>query len=214
MTIGGFVDNDIIQPALAGGLVLIVLLIGFTIMQNAFSGGAFQQNLLSNVERQALAVKGSGGIVWDWDVGRDRLSTTPDLGAVIGIGARHAARPPKNWLPHIHPTTATASASRSTPSSRNAAARSTSNIRMRGPDNHFNWYAVRARPVVGADGQVIRCIGTIVDVSDQKRSEERLLHDAVHDNLTGLPNREALHGPAAQRPSRLPMSTNRCGRRC
>ena len=37
---------------------------------------------------------------------------------------------------------------------------------------------------------MIRCVGTLVDVTEQKKSEERLLHDAVHDNLTGLPNRE------------------------
>jgi hypothetical protein len=37
---GNLVDNDIVQPALAGGLVLIVMLIGFTVMQHAFAGGA------------------------------------------------------------------------------------------------------------------------------------------------------------------------------
>ncbi len=45
LTISGQLDNDIIQPALGGGLVLIVLLIGFTVMQHAFAGGAYQQGL-------------------------------------------------------------------------------------------------------------------------------------------------------------------------
>ena len=190
LTVSGQVDNDIIQPALAGGLVLIVLLIGFTIMQNAFSGGAFQQNLLSNVERQALAVKGSGGIVWDWDVGRDRLSTTPDLGAVIGFAPGTLQGPPKSWLPFIHSDDRDRFRVTLDSVVENRRGKIDIAVRLRGPDNHYNWYAVRARPVVGADGQVIRCIGTIIDVSDQKRAEERLLHDAVHDNLTGLPNRE------------------------
>jgi diguanylate cyclase (GGDEF)-like protein len=39
------------------------------------------------------------------------------------------------------------------------------------------------------DGEVIRIVGTIADVTEAKTSQERLLHDAVHDNLTGLPNR-------------------------
>jgi diguanylate cyclase (GGDEF)-like protein len=37
---------------------------------------------------------------------------------------------------------------------------------------------------------VIRLVGTLTDVTEFKTAEERLLQDAVHDNLTGLPNRE------------------------
>ncbi|MBS0249310.1 MAG: bifunctional diguanylate cyclase/phosphodiesterase, partial [Proteobacteria bacterium] len=43
---------------------------------------------------------------------------------------------------------------------------------------------------VGSDGEVVRVVGTLTDVTDFKNAEERLLFDAVHDNLTGLPNRE------------------------
>ena len=61
---------------------------------------------------------------------------------------------------------------------------------MRTADGHYLWFALRARPVVGSDGEVVRLVGTLTDVTEVKTAEERLLHDAVHDNLTGLPNRE------------------------
>ena len=44
--------------------------------------------------------------------------------------------------------------------------------------------------MVGSDGEVVRLVGTLTDVTEFKTAEERLLHDAVHDNLTGLPNRQ------------------------
>ncbi|MCB1940164.1 MAG: GGDEF domain-containing protein, partial [Rhodocyclaceae bacterium] len=63
-------------------------------------------------------------------------------------------------------------------------------FRLRGSDGHYHWFLLRARPVIGSDGEIIRCVGTLIDVTEQKKAEERLLHDAVHDNLTGLPNRQ------------------------
>ena len=63
-------------------------------------------------------------------------------------------------------------------------------FRLRAADGHYMWFLLKARPVVGAEGDVIRVVGTLSDVTESKTAEERLLHDAVHDNLTGLPNRE------------------------
>ena len=68
--------------------------------------------------------------------------------------------------------------------------RLTQDFRLRAADGHYVWFSLKARPVVGSDGEVVRLVGTLTDVTEFKNAEERLLFDAVHDNLTGLPNRE------------------------
>ncbi|OCJ11629.1 diguanylate cyclase [Rhizobium sp. AC27/96] len=190
MTIMGKLDNDIIQPALGGGLVLIVLLIGFTVMQHAFAGGAFQQGLFSDLERQSLALTGSGDTVWDWDVARDRVVTTPDISMKLGLspGSMHGAA--RNWLPRLHPDDRDRFRATLDVLLEHRRGRLNHEFRIRAEDGHFHWLSIRARPVLGSNGEIIRCVGTIVDITEQKNSIERLLHDAVHDNLTGLPNRQ------------------------
>ncbi len=190
MTVTGVLNNDIIQPALGGGLILIILLIGFTVMQHAFAGGALQQGLFSDMERQALAITGSGDVVWDWDVMRDRIVTRPDIAGSLALsrGALHG--PARNWLPTLHPDDRDHFRTTLDVILEHRRGRISQDLRLRGNDGHYHWFNLRARPVIGSDGEVIRCVGTLIDVTEQKKSEERLLHDAVHDNLTGLPNRE------------------------
>jgi diguanylate cyclase (GGDEF)-like protein/PAS domain S-box-containing protein len=190
MAITGVLANDIVQPALGGGLILIILLIGFTVMQHAFAGGALHQGLFSDLERQALAVAGSGDIVWDWDVLRDRVVTRPDVSLQLGLEPNALGGPARNWLPVLHVDDRDTFRTTLDVVLEHRRGRVAQNFRLRGADGHYHWFLLRARPVVGSDGEVIRCVGTLIDVTEQKKSEERLLHDAVHDNLTGLPNRE------------------------
>lgn len=190
MTVTGLIDNDIIQPALGGGLVLIILLIGFTVMQHAFSGGALHQGLFSDMERQSLALTGSGDSVWDWDVLRDRVITRPDVSRQLGLPANSLNGPARNWLPALHSDDRDTFRTTLDVVLEHRRGRISQSFRLRGADGHYHWFLLRARPVIGSDGEVIRCVGTLVDVTEQKKAEERLMHDAVHDNLTGLPNRE------------------------
>lgn len=190
LTVTGQLDNDIIQPALGGGLVLIVLLIGFTVMQHAFAGGAYQQGLFSDLERQSLALTGSGDTVWDWDVARDRVVTTPDISGRLGLepGAMHG--PVRNWVPRLHPDDRDRFRATLDVLLEHRRGRLHHEFRIRAEDGHFHWLQIRARPVLGSNGEIIRCVGIIIDVTEQKNSVERLLQDALHDNLTGLPNRQ------------------------
>jgi diguanylate cyclase (GGDEF)-like protein/PAS domain S-box-containing protein len=190
MTVTGQLSNDIIQPALGGGLVLIVLLIGFTVMQHAFAGGAYQQGLFSDLERQSLALTGSGDTVWDWDVARDRVVTSPDVSIRLGLSPGTMHGPARNWLPRLHPDDRDRFRATLDVLLEHRKGRLSHEFRIRAEDGHFHWLKIRARPVLGSNGEVIRCVGTIIDVTEQKNSIDRLLVDAMHDNLTGLPNRE------------------------
>lgn len=194
LTVQGKIENDVIQPALSGALVLVVLLLCFTVMQHAFSGGAFAQGLVSDSERSALALTGSGDIMWDWDIASDRISTDSKLSVLLKQEAKRLNSNPAEWKKLIHPNdrdrfTATLSAIIEHKRGRISQA-----FRMRDADGHFQWFRLRARPMLDLAGEVSRCIGTLSDVTEQKISEERLLHDSVRDHITQLDNRELFVG--------------------
>jgi len=190
LTVLGLVTNDIVGPALLGGLVLIVMLIGFTVMQHAFAGGGMTSGIVSDIERRALALTGAGDMIWDWDVSSDKVFTSPETEAALGLKHGALEGPAAKWLDILHQ--ADRDRFRATLDSvlEQRRGRVVQDFRMRTADGHYLWFALRARPVVGSDGEVVRLVGTITDVTQFKTAEERLLHDAVHDNLTGLPNRE------------------------
>jgi diguanylate cyclase (GGDEF)-like protein/PAS domain S-box-containing protein len=190
LTVLGLITNDIVGPALLGGLVLIVMLIGFTVMQHAFAGGGMASGIVSDIERRALALTGAGDMIWDWDVSSDKVFTSPETETALGLKHGALEGPAAKWLDVLHQ--ADRDRFRATLDSvlEQRRGRVVQDFRMRTADGHYLWFALRARPVVGSDGEVVRLVGTISDVTEFKTAEERLLHDAVHDNLTGLPNRE------------------------
>ena len=185
----GVVTNDIIAPALLGGLVLIVMLIGFTVMQHAFAGG-ITHGIVSDVERRALALTGAGDMIWDWDVSADKTYTSPETEQLLGLKRGALAGPAAHWLDVLHPLDRDRFRAALDSVVEQRRGRLTQDFRLRAADGHYLWFTLKARPVVGSDGEVVRVVGTLVDVTDFKNAEERLLFDAVHDNLTGLPNRE------------------------
>jgi diguanylate cyclase (GGDEF)-like protein/PAS domain S-box-containing protein len=65
-------------------------------------------------------------------------------------------------------------------------------LRLVLPDDAARWVSVRSVPLRRPDGRVTAFLGTLEEVTDRKRLEERLEHDATHDRLTGLGSRALL----------------------
>jgi diguanylate cyclase (GGDEF)-like protein/PAS domain S-box-containing protein len=194
VTAGGFVvtgrmGTDLAPSALIGGLVLIVMLIGFTVIQHAFSGGVVS-SAVSDTERKALALSGAGDVVFDWDVSADKIFVSPDIEIQLGLRRSALEGAASEWLDIIHPFDRDRYTASLDAVIEQRRGRIVQDFRIRAASGAFHWFRLKARPVVGTDNEVVRIVGTLADITDSKTAEERLLHDAVHDNLTGLPNRE------------------------
>jgi hypothetical protein len=156
----GRIDHSVVQPALSGGLVLIVMLIAFTIMQHAFAGGALAQGLISDAEQKALALVGAGHSIWDWDTARDRIETGRDIEQALGfkrgsLDGRRATGSASSIR-----ASATSSVPCSTPWSTTARAHQPRFPHAR-RGRAFPVVCAPRPPIVGSDGEVMRCTGTI-----------------------------------------------------
>jgi diguanylate cyclase (GGDEF)-like protein/PAS domain S-box-containing protein len=57
------------------------------------------------------------------------------------------------------------------------------------PDGEVRWISNRTHVIYDDQGNAVRIDGIATDITDQKRMEDELVHAALHDDLTSLPNR-------------------------
>lgn len=59
-------------------------------------------------------------------------------------------------------------------------------------NGNLRWLQTTKRPLIHPTNGEIQVLGVSTDISDRKYAEEQLLHNALHDSLTQLPNRALL----------------------
>jgi diguanylate cyclase (GGDEF)-like protein len=191
MTLTGRMSGDVVTSSLVAGLVLVVILMGFTVTQFAFrSSDTGYSGAPTEIQGRSLALAASGCSVWEWNIRRDEIKVGPEVEVALSLMPGELSSKVEEFLKHVHPTDKERFRVTLMSAQERSGIRIKSDFRLRHADNSWRWFELEAASVPNADGRTLRCVGLIRDVSDTKRAHERLLHDAVHCSLTGLPNRE------------------------
>ena len=88
---------------LVAGLVLIVVLIGFTVTQFAFRSLEPLYGARPATQLRALAVDGAGAAVWEWNARRDEIKVSPVVEAIARPQAGELSAKMDDFTKHLHP---------------------------------------------------------------------------------------------------------------
>lgn len=191
VTLTGRMSGEFAISGLVAGLVLILVLIGFTVTQYAFrsaepmlgSGHGGQQLRLAALDRAGVAF-------WEWNLRRDELRLDHEIEAALGLGPGELPSSVDDFLAYLHPADRERFRLELLAIRERDGGTLRTSIRARHADSSYRWLEFEGASVPTSDRRNLRCVGLVRDTTDQKRAQERLLNNAVFDSLTSLPNRE------------------------
>jgi diguanylate cyclase (GGDEF)-like protein/PAS domain S-box-containing protein len=150
-------------------------------------------DLRRSEERYAVAVRATNDGIWDWDLVAHTMHFSERLKTLLGYAGEDwlalGADGPGTWLNLVHPDDLGRLQREIDQHLAGGSVHFESEHRVRHADGAWRWVLTRGIATRDADGRLRRVTGSLSDVTDRHLAQERLLHDALHDSLTGLPNR-------------------------
>ncbi|TAN52581.1 MAG: PAS domain S-box protein [Rhodospirillales bacterium] len=166
--------------------------------------------LKQSEERYALAAQGSNDGLWDWDLKSNRVYYSPRWKNMLGCRDEEVGSSPDDWFARVHPDDADELKAALDSHLSGATTHIEVEYRIRHNDGRYRWMLLRGASVADPQtGKAARMAGSQTDITERKRTEQQLLHDAFHDGLTGLPNRALFMDRLGQALTRVKRDSTR-----
>ncbi|MHB8909458.1 MAG: two-component system response regulator [Syntrophales bacterium] len=148
-----------------------------------------EKALRQSEERYALASLAANDGLWDWDLVTNEAHFSTRWKLLLGLQEEEIGNSIEEWFNRIHSGDAEQLKVELNSHLEGLNSHFSFEHRMLHKDGNYRWMLSRGIAVRDETGKAYRMAGSQTDVSARKIAEERLLRDAFHDVLTGLPNR-------------------------
>ncbi|WP_395396125.1 EAL domain-containing protein (plasmid) [Novosphingobium sp. BL-8A] len=148
-----------------------------------------EEALRLSEERYRLASLATNDIIWDVSLANNRIAWSGAAATVLGYPEALAGTSRDWWVERIHPEDRRRVLSRFSQLDDLAAVHWIEEFRFLSGNGNYLDLIGRGQVVRDGSGRAARLIGSLQDVTSQKRYEDKLRWAAHHDSLTGLPNR-------------------------
>ncbi len=145
-------------------------------------------------ERYALAAEASHDGLWDWNIALGQIFYSKRWNEMIGLEEGDLMGDKALWLSRVHPENIEKLLYHLEAGLKSKAKKNYQcEYRLLNKNAQYLWMVSKWVTVFNHKNQLIRMVGSQSNIETNKKLEGQLVHDAMHDFLTQLPNRNLLN---------------------
>ncbi len=148
-----------------------------------------EQALALSEERYSLAAKAANDGLWDWDLETNKVYYSHRLKAMLGYSDIDFDNSLDAAFELLHESDIALVRAAIDSHLEGGTPHLECECQMRHRSGDYRWMLMRGLAVRRKSGVAYRMAGSLTDITERKKAEQQLQHDALHDVLTNLPNR-------------------------